>query len=267
MSQQPSYKSRVRAKPVEVLKPTPPSAEKRLETPRVAMISMWMNDASRRLNDRADMILNKSYSNLHWIWLVGDSTDGTAQLLQQRVAERWADRADRVKLLQFETGLTVSNGEERLKRISATMNVGFDCITREDDYVIVHESDLESPTDLVERMLATGKCPLAGWVTLQVNPVENVFYDTWAFRCNGKLFSDKPPYCDNYKPDEPFTVDSIGSVWLIHAQDVLDGVRMDARACYEYTTKLRTRGRTLWVDPTLRIVQPADLWVPTILSP
>lgn len=239
--------------------------------PAVVMLSMWMNDAKRRLQDRVDVLLSKTYSDLRWVWLVGDSTDGTAELLADIVGKRFSDQiGSRVEILKFKTGLPGGSMAERLRRMSVTMSVGLDRVWPGDDYVVIHESDLESPPDLIERFVAhadAGKCPIAGWITLKVNPVDSVFYDIWGYRCNGKLFTGDPPYCDNYSSKHPFKVDSVGSVWMVHASDICEGVRMSTKACVEVCEKLRAKGRTIWVDSTIPIVQPRDLWEPAVVIP
>ncbi len=235
--------------------------------PMVVMQSMWMNDVERRLSERVAMLLNKTYRNLRWTWLVGDCEDNTADWLRYHLATCWSDKADRVTLIEMQTRVIGHSQVQRLRRMCVTANIGLDSVRPTDDYLLIHESDLETPVDLIELLLATGKCPIAGWVTMQVNPIENVFYDIWGYRQNGKCFTDVHPYCDNYNPTQPFEVDSVGSVWMMHAEDFVgpDGVRIETEACVEMCEKLRERGRTIWVDPTLPIVQPKDLWEPQSL--
>jgi hypothetical protein len=75
------------------------------------------------------------------------------------------------------------------------------------------------------------------------------------------MFTNTPPFHACYQPDAPFEVDSFGSCWLAEAAD-MQTVRFGDLAVLDACAQLRTRGRRLWVDPKLTIVQPAELWEP-----
>jgi hypothetical protein len=129
----------------------------------------------------------------------------------------------------------------------------------EDDYLLLHESDLHTPPDLVGRFLKDGLCPIAGWITLTVNGYQ-MFYDTWAYRKDGQMFSNYPPYHPCYTPDQPFEVDSFGSCWLCYAEDIRAGARCERLAVLDLCRQFKDKGRRLWIDPTIPVVQPTALW-------
>jgi hypothetical protein len=182
-----------------------------------------------------------------WVWVVGDSTDETEAILRAA-----ADTDKRITLVRHDTNIEGTDPKTRVRRISQTYSAGFDCVDPEDDYWCLHESDLQSPTDLIGQFLASGLCPVAGWVKL-----DEMFYDTWAYRKNGRMFSNYEP-----RPSEPFQVDSFGSCAMWQAEDLRAGLRVEAMDFVEISEKLRARGRTLWVDPRITIVQPRELWIP-----
>ena len=232
--------------------------------PRVALCSWWRNDSARNLQQRAWRLLSKSYPAARWLWLVGDSSDDTYARLLEVAGEIRPYRS--VELLQIDTGICGEDPATRRRRLGATVNLVLERVREEDEYLLLHESDLVSPPDLVERFVEhaqSGRCPIAGWPILEINDHQVVFYDIWAYRSGGKMFSNLPPFSACYRPDAPFQVDSVGSVWMFDAADARRGARFGAEACLTMCAQLQELGRTFWVDPTLVVVQPRDLWTPT----
>jgi hypothetical protein len=230
--------------------------------PRVAMLSMWRDDTQRNLRWRALHLLTRSYPALRWVWVVGDTHDDTYRQLLAILNEVRPFR--QVDLLQIDTGIVGDDPPTRRKRLGATANVWLDMIKDTDEYLLVHESDIISPVDLVERFLdhaAVGRCPIAGWPILPISETQAVFYDIWAYRKDGQMFTNMPPFHACYKPDEPFEVDSVGTAWLLAAEDVRKGARFGDEACLTLCAELRAMGRRFWVDPKLIVVQPRELWV------
>lgn len=249
--------------------------------PAVVMLSMWRNDAKRRLQERVTYLLSKTYPALRWVWIVGDSTDDTEARLRELATKHPA--GGRVTIARRDTSIAGEDPESRIRRLSETANAWFDYVEEGDSYCLIHESDLVSSPDVVERLLATGKCPVAGWPVLEVNN-ERLFYDTWAYRCWGWRFSNRAPYHPCYRPDELFEVDSVGSVWLFYAEDVRvsgpgsakdvalrpaqdvalrqaqDVARCIDRGALDLCAWMTAHGRSIWVDPTLTILQPTSLW-------
>lgn len=224
--------------------------------PNVLLMCWFRSDADRYLEARVDHLLSKTYSRLRYLFVVGDSEDDTHRILTGLTK----GRRD-VTVVQHDTGIEGNDPVHRMRRLTATMNAALGHVNEADDYCLLHESDLRSPPDVVERFLATGLCPLAGWPTLTIGPTK-LFYDTYVFRRDGTSFSNGAPYHACYKPDEPFEVDSAGSVIMFHAADVREGARSPHLALLGFCEELRKRGRSIWVDPRIEIVQPVDLWVP-----
>ncbi len=228
--------------------------------PRVVMCSLWRNDCNRRLVDRVEHLLAKceTYPNLRWVWVVGDSTDDTAQALAE------LSYGYEVQVVDIgDTGIEGDDHTSRLRRLSETGNEWWNWID-DAEYVMVHESDIVSPPDVVNRLVAhaeRGRCPIAGWPTIKLRGEQgvNYFYDTWAYRKDGRRFSNDVPYHPCYRYPEPFMVDSFGTMYLFHAEDV-PLVHFQDNAVLDLCRQLRQQGRTLWVDPTLIIEQPRALW-------
>lgn len=228
--------------------------------PRVVLCSMWRNDCARRLVDRVEHLLAKSesYPALRWVWVVGDSRDDTSHALAE------LSYGYPVQVVDIgDTGIEGDDAHSRLRRLSETANEYFNWCENA-DYILVHESDIASPSNIVNRLVAhaeRGICPIAAWPTLEISPGKVIFYDVFAFRKDGVRFTNEPPYHKCYRYPEPFQVDSFGTCFLFHAEDA-PLIHMREQAFLDLCLQLREQGRTLWVDPTLEVVQPYDLWVP-----
>lgn len=226
---------------------------------RVALCSMWRNDADRNLAARARHLLRKAADRV--IWIVGDSDDETFEVLSEL-----AEQEPRVRLIEMRTGIEGTEFGCRLRRLSLTANQWFALADGPDgfpDYLIVHESDLVSPADVVERLLAhaaVGRHCVAGWPVIRLGAQEQ-FYDIWAYRAGGVHFSAWPPYHAVYRPDAPFEVDSFGSVYMLPGE-AARRIEMGAEAVVDLCRQLREQGHRLWVDPTLTVEQPVELWEP-----
>lgn len=228
--------------------------------PRVMLCSMWRNDTQRALADRVEHLLLKAecWPSLRFTWVVGDSTDGTADALR----ELSTGYEDAVTIVDIgDTGIKGDDAPSRLRRLSVTGNHYWPLCAKA-DYVLVHESDIVSPYDLVPRMVAAaerGICPVAAWPVIEIAPGMRWFYDVWAYRKDGVRFTNEPPYHQAYRADRPFTVDSFGTVFMFHGEDP-PLVHMDKRAVLDICWHLREQGRTLWVDPSIVVEQPMVLW-------
>lgn len=232
-----------------------------VKLPRVVIFSLWRNDVDQGLEKRAKHLLSKTYVNLRWSWLVGDCQDDTHEALKFIKSKN--ENKD-IEIIYCDSGIKCKNIEDHRRRLSVTFNEGFDRIREDDDYCLHHESDIISPDSVVEDLLASKKYPIAGWPfrivpTGQNIPPGEVFYDIWAYRKDGIHFDFNPPYHTCYKPNEVFEVDSVGSVWMFHAEDIRAGVRCYDEACIELCRKLRDRGKHIWVNPTIKVLQPEDL--------
>lgn len=228
--------------------------------PRIAMVSLWRNDAERFIARRMNNLAGK-LGVTRWIWVVGDSTDPTEQVLRDFSKDK------PIKVIRHDTGIVGDTPEFRLLRLSHTVNAALDDLGPLDDYMLLHESDIQSPEDVAVKLnavlLNTGGQVAAGWPVLpgaEPGPEHELFYDTWAYRKNGQCFANGWPYHPAFNHAEAFEVDSVGTVWIAPAVDFREGVRCRVFGAVELCRELKARGRRIFVDPTLRIVQPRELW-------
>src|SRR3990167_3039233 len=127
--------------------------------PAVTMISIWRNDADRQLETRAHHLLSKHYPSLRFMWVVGDSDSMTRDML-------WDIYDERRTIIDYDTGIVGDDSNPRLWRMGQTFNAGLNALWPSDDVVVAHESDLISPVDVVERLLAIPGDVAAGWPVL-----------------------------------------------------------------------------------------------------
>ncbi len=219
---------------------------------RTVMMSLWRDDMQRNLSARIDHLLHKVGVD-RWVWVVGNCSDSTEAALRN-VAHTWS----RITVVRFDSDELGDAPEQRLLRMSQTAQAGMDTVQPDDDYWCFHESDLISPDTVVLRMLALQRsetpCAVAGWPVLG-----DMFYDTWAYRKDGQKFSNFAPYHPAYV-DHVFEVDSAGSVLLVPAEALRQGVRCTTGGLVEVCAGLKARGYPIYVDPHLKIEQPMDLW-------
>lgn len=247
-------------------------------------ISAWKGDAGRHLARRALHLIDKQGVDA-WIWIVRRVNDCTDKMLE------WVAEHSSVQI-----GLIVESWEapeDRLVRCSLVGDVAINAaIMRGAERVLIHESDLISPDDVVPRLAAVldggeRRAVAGGWPCLasvgmdesldlyggamrlgrhmQLNvegqkPAEPFFYDTWGYRHEGVRFASVPPYSPCYRPDEPFRLDTVGSVALIDARYLQLGARMEHEGFVNLCVRIRQQGGEVWCDPKITINQPLELW-------
>lgn len=216
--------------------------------PSVVILSFWRDDMAKRIEERTQHLLSKSYGNLRFVWVTGDNSDDTEGYLRSIAA-----KDKRVSVIRFDSGMEGEEPNLRLERLSRTADVGLQAIRKGDVYGVIHESDLVTPVDVIEQFIATGKDVVGGSVWLG-----NLFYDTFVYRIDGVRFTNEAPYHPKYNPNEMFQLDSVGSCWMFPARS---GVRCTKWGCLEMCDNLREQGYTIWCNPLIRVIQPIDLWV------
>jgi hypothetical protein len=182
---------------------------------------------------------------VRWLWAVGDSNDET----EARLREIGGDRAT---VLYFHSGVIGEHVQASRKRTSMTATAMFRHLTDADDFACLHESDLVSPPDVLDRFLANDM-PVAGWPTICLDGGIR-FYDVWAYRgVDGRHFGA------DQAASSTMEVGSFGSCWLAPVSLVRDRV-IGEDCVVDLCRQWRSEGVRLWVDPTIQIEQPVDLW-------
>jgi hypothetical protein len=218
------------------------------------MISLWRNDASRQLEARAEHLLEKAGVD-QWLWAVGDSSDETEALLSRIVT----GRGD-VLVARCNTGIVGADAETSRRRSGETFSAALMRLDPREKTVVLHESDLRSPVDVVAQLGQSGLSPIAGWPIIKLASGE-AFYDIWAYRgLDNVHFAQYAPFHQDYS-SRVFEVGSFGSCWMAPAA-LLQNRWVSDEACVGLCRQWRSEGICLWVDPTVRIEQPVELWSP-----
>lgn len=228
-------------------------------------ISMFRGDAGKHLVRRATHLLAKQGVD-KWFWMVRPERDQTVRMLQAYEGDKASVITERWPLIQ-----------DRMLRLSTAADIAMSCATDAGaDRILWHESDLFSPSDVVDLLARTDGTVVGGWPVLPgpETPASlmlhtgaccldtgEAFYDTWGYRHEGQRFTNLPPHSAIYKPDEPFQLESVGSVALIDANIVRRGARFSPGAFVNFCGTARAAGGTVWCDPRVKIVQPLELWV------
>jgi len=217
---------------------------------------MWRDDGNRYLGERLTHLLSKQ-GVTRWLWIVGNSSDET-----EAVLTNLASQDKRITVLHYDSDVLGNEPNERLLRLSLTANIGLEAVRDDDDFTIIHESDLRSPDDIVPQFLAMqGDEPkaCAGWVTLGED-YPGLFYDTYAYRRNGQRFVNGSPYHPVAQFEEPYEVDSAGSVLMFPSAALRNGLRLERGGMIEICLKLKEQGYRVIVNPKVHIIQPTALW-------
>jgi hypothetical protein len=216
----------------------------------IVIMSLWRNDADRQLEERIDHLLAKKcvHHEVRWLWAVGDSTDDTEYLLR-----RTALAEPRITVIRSDSGVEGNDLTSRRFRASWTASHMFSEIHEDAKYACLHESDLLSPPDVLDKLLAT-KTPVAAWPVIRLNGHPQ-FYDIWAFRG-----MDGVPFrADMQPPAYPICVRSFGSCWIAPANLVRNRV-LDETAIVGLCQQWHNEGVTMWVNPSVVVEQPTGLW-------
>lgn len=237
---------------------------------KTVCMSMWYGDAGKHLADRATHLLAKKGVD-RWVWTCRPHNDMTVEMLKSV-----AVRARKFVEIIVEE---VAQSPDRLPRLSAAADNMLRSLTDKDDLVLFHESDLRTKDtvaiDLRSTMSRSAAAVVGGWPMLSHHPdhpdlaldvpeptrlEEPFFYDTWGYRFNGSRFGNVPPYSSCYRPDEPFQLDSVGSVALIDVSYIRRGAAFGSYGFVELCERVRALGGTVWCDPLVPVVQPLELW-------
>jgi len=191
----------------------------------------------------------------------GDSADNTLAELQA-----WAVEDERITIVKHDTGIAHhahSTRPERMQALSRNGNVGWDKIAADNwgDMAWMIESDLLIHPTLLRRMIERRPAVadiFAPMIWIAVNGGIR-FYDLWAYRKNGEMFRPTPPawYVARYG-DDPFEVDSVGSVVLFKMDLIRAGLRLSEETC---VLGMCNRAREemnarVFVDPALNVLHP-----------
>jgi hypothetical protein len=172
--------------------------------------------------------LERYHQNIVYIFLEGDSTDKTYEILKNWTDQRTGSILEKINKGQGPFGKTRET--RRTLHLAELRNKLIDIILYRQDVgeVLMIDANYGWKGDLVSALRKTNAHLAAPMVFMNKDSQgRHMFYDIWVFRKNGREFWSLYPYADGMSFDNPIDVDSIGSGYLIKRQVLEAGVRYD----------------------------------------
>lgn len=241
--------------------------------PRIVMLSMFGNSADyveRYMLQAAGLrdVLAQYNHELRLVLCEGDSTDDTwevlkAQALKQGFGRNLSDGVLDMHLFQHHHGDRIYGSMVHAKRFANLDQVWramFSQVRADDDVAILVESDLIwEPLDmwrLVWRQRGHGGM-VAPWVWYRYKHGEVVFYDTWAYRAQGRKFGDRPPFHPALDGQMVMDLDSAGSCLCAPAEYFRNYRTTPDEELVGFCKAIRGAGHPI------RLMRDVEIWHPT----
>lgn len=234
--------------------------------PKVSIWSLFRDDAGDNLKRYQDRIYKLDYPAdlLRFYFVEGDSVDDTWKELV-----KWTQQDKRVNIVRRETGFPRQSHTAhpiRVKTLAWVGNAALRILANDKwgELACLIESDLifneGTLRQLVEHRPDNGVIAPMVWI-----PGPNLlqFYDVWAYRfLSGDMFPPNRPEWFVRLGEEPFEIYSAGSMLLLPAEPIYDGVRYtDELAVRGICAQYRERGYKIYADPG------TDIFHPIVLNP
>ena len=240
----------------------------------VVLFSMFMKEDPGTLQRKIGHLFSKAEHSEHdirFLWVVGkvEGDDTTSMVISTIDTHRKKTKKSYPVEVVTASSPVSWNTEllrERLVRLSDHVRPGLECLKKEDDYLIIHESDLKSQDDIIDNLVSLSLerdgAITAGWPVIKFRYHTEMFYDTWGYKKDGKNFSNdlSRPY-PGYD-GKVVELDSVGSVWCSPIYPFIN-----SRSAWPYTNGavemcqgLKDMGLRIFADPGLVIRQPVQSW-------
>lgn len=228
---------------------------------RVALLSMFSTSTGYldRYFDQVSALqaaLNPGKDSVRLILCEGDSKDNTWRQLHKRTRACGLQTV----LLQHHHGNKVYGSVEepaRFAQLSSIWNEMLEHVNRQDDAVVIVESDLIWDAETLKRLI---------WDALTVGGVvapmvfeqdADYFHDVWAYRRRGRRFTNEPPYHpDLERMNGLMLMNSVGSCLVMPARIARLCRTTEEEELVGFCAQVRETGYSVWVDPGLRIQHP-----------
>lgn len=200
--------------------------------------------------------LEKEYKDIVYIFIEGDSSDNTYGVLRNWLTPKKnyilkkVDRKHRPFAKDRNQKRTIYFAELRNMLIDLSLSIP------EVKEILMIDANYGWKGDLISSLRDTDSDIAAPLVLMHRNHDKKyIFYDTWAFRKDGRQFSQFQPYAIGLG-SEPFELDSVGGGYLIK-RDVLEkGVRYNGdRDCEHvgFCKMAKDMGFSIKINPKIYI--------------
>ena len=199
----------------------------------------------------------EKYHDLVYVFIEGDSSDKTYDVLKDWLVE---EKNYILKKVDRKYGHFAKNRDQKRTIYFAELrNMLIDSILSipEISEVLMIDANYGWKGDIVSSLRKTKadiSAPLV--VGHKDHGGKYLFYDTWAFRKNGREFTSRYPYINGFDPKKPIKVDSVGGGYLIN-RDVLEAeVRYDGHRDCEHVgfcRRAKKKGFITKINPKIVI--------------
>lgn len=201
--------------------------------------------------------LEQYHNNIIYIFVEGDSSDKTYDVLKS-----WVDARDGSILEKVDKGTPVypkSRDLIRTTKLGELRNRLIELVLSRPDIaeVLMIDASYGWKGDLITALRDINADIAAPLNVIYKNVDGNyVFYDIWAYRKNGREFSNFYPYAAGMVFDRPVDIDSAGGGYLIRRAVLEAGARFDGRFDVEHVALCnyaRGKGFKIRMNPTTYI--------------
>ncbi len=229
------------------------------KNPKIVIASIVRNEEhngylKRFLNCCRD--LEKYYKDIVYIFIEGDSSDNTYGVLKNWLTPKKnyilkkVDRRHRPFAKDRNQKRTIYFAELRNMLIDLYLSIP------EASEILMIDANYGWKGDLISSLRDTNTDIAAPLVLMHKNrDGKYLFYDTWAFRKDGRQFSQFLPYTKGLS-SEPLDVDSVGGGYLVKRKVLESGVRYNGdRDCEHvgFCKKAKDMGFAIKINPKVYI--------------
>ena len=219
---------------------------------KVAILSLFRDNEGIYIDDYLARIKSLTYKEIMVYLVEGDSKDNTLAQLDS-IANASANK-ERFRVVKHDTGRPKYGSVVNLDRFLAlgeTANAALERIVRDSwaDGVLVIDSDLLYPPNIIERLLSTKKDIVAPKIM-----AGKAFYDIWGFRrLDGNHFSSNR---NDITESKPFEIYSAGGVVMFPLEAIKQGARYTDEAIVSLCRECAKLGYSIWCDPSISVYHP-----------
>lgn len=201
--------------------------------------------------------LEQYHKNLVYIFIEGDSSDRTYDVLKDWTGQRSGSILEKINKGYSPFGKT--KDIRRTAHLAELRNRLIELILSIQDVgeVLMIDANYGWRGDLISSLREANAHIAAPLVVMHKDDSGRyMFYDIWVFRKNGREFWPLYPYAEGMQFDNPVDVDSVGSGYLIERQVLDAGVRYDGNNDSEqvgFCNNARNSGFSIRINPKIYI--------------
>lgn len=151
---------------------------------------LWLDKFMNYVN----RLLELDNTDFHFVVVYGDSKDDTDKEVKRRMNEL-SKKGYSISLIHLPLPRRL-NGIEKLAILRNVVIVVSDLEKEKYDYVLSIDTDIMFDNAMIKKLIDDIKISDAGIVAplVLIDNTDSVFYDTWAFRMKGHMFTSYKPY-------------------------------------------------------------------------